>query len=211
METEILHAANTGAAAAGTIERAAALLNEGKLVVFPTDTLYGLGAAVFNEAAVAALYQVKGRSLEKGIPVLLADREHLHLVARDIPDTALALSERFWPGPLTIIVPRRADLPQTVSPNANVAVRIPDHEVARALIRAAGGALATTSANLSGAPAACTAQEALQMLQGRVAAVVDGGPAPQGMASSIIDCTVDPPQIVREGALAADRLSVTTR
>lgn len=201
MKTEHLYAGQSG-----SIERAAGMLSEGKLVAFPTDTLYGVGADAFDETALAALFQVKGRSLEKGIPVLLADREHIDLVARKIPPYASELIERFWPGPLTLVVPRRMDLPANLSPNSNIAVRMPDHDVARALIRAAGGAVATTSANLSGAPAARDAGEALRALHGRVAAVVDAGPAPHGIASTIVDCTVDPPQILRRGALSAGEL-----
>ena len=203
MTTEHLYAANSG-----SIERAARMLSESKLVVFPTDTVYGVGADAFDETALIALFQVKGRSLEKGIPVLLADREHIDLVARELSPYASELVERFWPGPLTLVVPRRMDLPANLSPNSNIAVRVPDHDVARAIIRAAGGAVATTSANLSGAPAARDAEEALRALQGRVAAVVDAGPAPLGIASTIVDCTVEPPQILRRGALSAEELKV---
>ncbi|HZD11708.1 MAG TPA: L-threonylcarbamoyladenylate synthase [Candidatus Binatia bacterium] len=204
MITEHLHANDPG-----TIERAAALLKQGKLVVFPTDTLYGVGANALDEAAVGALYHAKRRPLEKGIPLLLADREHVKLVARAVPQRAQELLERFWPGPLTLIVPRRAGLPSNLSPNENVAVRIPDDDVARAIIRTAGGALATSSANLSGAPPARNAEEALQALQGAVAAVVDGGPATHGVASTIVDCTVEPPRILRQGALSPAALGLT--
>lgn len=205
MKTEFLHAADSG-----VIERAASMLSAGNLVVFPTDTLYGVGANTFDESALAALFEVKARMLEKGIPVLLADHEHIELVAREIPAYAIELAERFWPGPLTLIVPRRRDLPPNISPNENIAVRVPKHDVARAIILAAGGAVATTSANLSGDPPARDAVEALQALQGRVAAVVDGGPAQHGVASTIVDCTVDPPRILRPGALSAEELRAPT-
>lgn len=203
MRTEHLTAKDSG-----TIERAADLLKQGQLVVFPTDTVYGVGADTFDEAAIESLYRVKERSLEKGIPVLLADGKDVHKVAREIPASAQLLLERFWPGPLTLIVPRRDSLPPNISPNNKIAVRIPDNDVARSLIRAAGGALATTSANRSGDPPARDASEALRALEGRVAAVVDGGTVDHGVPSTIVDCTVEPPQILRQGALKAVALAL---
>jgi len=202
MRTEYLYANDSS-----TIARAAALLKAGHLVVFPTDTLYGIGAAAFDEAAVAALYRVKDRPLEKGIPILLAEREDIYQVARELPRSAQELLDRFWPGALTLIVPRHPNLPPNLSPNDNVAVRVPDDDVARAIIHGAGGALATSSANLSGAPAARDANEALRAFRGLVAAVVDGGPAPSAVASTIVDCTVDPPQLLRQGVLSAEALT----
>lgn len=193
-----------------TIEHAAALLRAGGLVVFPTDTLYGLGADPFNAAAINALYRVKERAYEKGIPVLLADFKDIDNVASNIPAIAHNLLERFWPGPLTLIVPRRNTLPGNISPDENLAVRIPDNDVARAIIRAAGGALATTSANRSGEQPARNATEALRALEGLVAAVVDGGPVVVGAPSTIVDCTIDPPRILREGPLEATDLSLGT-
>jgi len=192
----------------GTIERAATLLGQGHLVVFPTDTLYGIGACAFDERAIAALYRVKGRPSAKGIPVLLADHEDVQKVAREIPPRAQALLDRFWPGALTLIVPRRTDLPANLSADDTIAVRIPDNEVARAIIRQAGGAVATSSANFSGAPPARDGDEAIQTLQGLVAAVVDGGPVEHGVASTIVDCTASPPVLLRSGALSAAALSL---
>lgn len=203
MRTEQLNANDPS-----TIEHAAALLRRGKLVVFRTDTVYGVGATAFDEAAVDALYHVKDRPLEKGIPILLADSDDLLKVAREIPPHAQILLDCYWPGPLTLIVPRRESLPSNISPNENIAVRIPDDDVARALIRAAGGALATSSANRSGEPPARTAAEARQTLDGRVAAVVDGGEVQHGVPSTIVDCTVDPPQVLRQGALSAAALAL---
>ena len=205
MRTEQLYVTEPGA-----IERAATLLEQGYLVVFPTDTVYGIGAAAFDESAIAALYRVKGRPSEKGIPILLADREDVHKVARDIPPRAQALLDRFWPGALTLIVPRRTDVPANLSPDETIAVRVPDNEIARAIIRQAGGAVATSSANLSGAAPARDGDEAMQALQGLVAAVVDGGPVEHGVASTIVDCTVTPPAVLRSGALSAAALSLDT-
>lgn len=191
-----------------TVDRAAALLLDGKLVVFPTDTVYGLGAHAFKERAIVALFQVKGRSLEKGIPILLADAADLDKVAQNVPPVAEELMARFWPGPLTLIVPRHSRLPDNLSPDENIAVRVPDNRIARAIIAAAGGAVATSSANRSGEAPAREAQEALRTLSGLVAAVVDGGPAAHGKPSTIVDCTTAPPEILRVGALDPAALSL---
>lgn len=203
MKTELMDATQPGA-----VDEAASLLREGRLVIFPTDTLYGIGADAFNAEAIAALYQVKQRPRTKGIPILLADPDDLEKVAEALPRRAQPLIERFWPGPLTLVVPRRPALPSNISPNENVAVRIPDHAVARALIRAAGGAVATSSANKTGNPPALDAPEAMAALAGSAAAVLDGGPVVYGAPSTIVDCTADPPRILREGPLSADTLSL---
>jgi L-threonylcarbamoyladenylate synthase len=205
MKTELLLASESQ-----TIERAAAHLRAGRLVVFPTDTLYGVGADAFSENAIAALYRAKGRSFEKGIPILLADTTDIEKVAENIPAVAHKLLDRFWPGPLTLIVPRRSTLPPNISPNENIAVRLPDSAIARSIIRAAGGALATTSANRSGERPAHNAAEARKALDGLVAAVVDGGPVAVGIPSTIVDCTGESPRILRQGPLAAAALSLDT-
>jgi L-threonylcarbamoyladenylate synthase len=196
MKTEFLDANEREA-----IGRAAVLIDAGQVVAFPTDTLYGVGVNPFDAAAIERLYIVKGRSLDKGIPILLADEADLARVAVNIPDLAYRLIAAHWPGPLTLIVPKHPDLPANISPNENIAVRIPDHEVGRELIRQAGGCVATTSANLSGEPAATTAVEAYDALQDMIAAVLDGGPVAHGLSSTILDCTVDPPVVLRPGPL----------
>ncbi|HSM57631.1 MAG TPA: L-threonylcarbamoyladenylate synthase [Candidatus Sulfomarinibacteraceae bacterium] len=203
MKTEVIPAA-----AYGALENVAALLKAGQLVVFPTDTLYGVGVSAFEETAIKRLYEVKERPLSKGIPILLGDTDDVDKVARSFPTIARSLMERFWPGALTIIVPRRPDLPPSLSPNENIALRIPDSEVARAIIRHAGGAVATTSANRSGEAPARNAQEALSALGGLVAAIVDGGPVAHGVPSTIVDCTTTPPRILRRGPLSAADLSL---
>jgi L-threonylcarbamoyladenylate synthase len=190
------------------IAEAADWLRRGYPVVFPTDTVYGVGVTPFEQAAVERLYAVKGRPASKGIPILLADPVYLGLVAAAIPPDAQSLIERFWPGPLTLIVPRAPGLPDLISPNDNIAVRIPDHEVARALIREAGGAVATTSANLSGREPARTGEAALAELGGLVAAILDDGPSPGDRPSTIVDCTGARPVIVRPGPLSAADLSL---
>ena len=190
------------------IPAAADLLRRGLPVVLPTDTVYGVGVLPYDAAAVDRLYAVKGRPAEKGIPILLGDVADVAHVAGIIPPAAAALMAHFWPGPLTLIVPRRPELPANLSPDDTIAVRVPDHALARALIRAAGGAVAATSANVSGQPPARAADEALAALDGRVAAVLDDGPSPGGMASTVVDCTVDPPVVRRAGPLTAADLGL---
>lgn len=200
------HYLRTGRPAA--IIEAAACLHRGLPVVFPTDTVYGVGVMPFDEAAIERLYAVKGRPADKGIPILLSDPIHLERVARMVPPVAQSLIERFWPGPLTLIVPRAPGLPELISPNDTIAVRIPDHEVARALIREAGGAVATSSANLSGQEPAHTGEAAMAALQGLVAAVLDDGPTPGSRPSTIVDCTSMQPVVLREGPLSAADLGL---
>jgi len=191
----------------GAIEAAAESILKGHLVIFPTDTVYGVGADPFNTKALTRLYQVKKRPIEKGIPILLADLDDLVKVTCEIPPSAAVLITHHWPGPLTIIVPKHSDLPAIISPNDGIAVRIPDNELARIIIRKAGGAVATSSANLSGHSPACTGKQAMAELGGRVAVLLDGGTCSGGSASTIIDCRGDIPFVIREGPISASEFS----
>ncbi|KPK02634.1 MAG: hypothetical protein AMJ56_20760 [Anaerolineae bacterium SG8_19] len=203
MQSKLLNADQTGA-----IEEAARLLKSGHLIAFPTDTLYGVGADILNAQAIQQLYVAKGRSLKKGIPVLLSDIGKLEDIVRQTPDFALSLAQKFWPGPLTLILPKQDHIPGIISPDDNVAVRVPDNDVARKFIRAAGGMVVTSSANRSGEPPALNAQEALAALGDSIAAVLDGGRVVLGVASTIVDCTISPPRILREGPLSTEDLSL---
>lgn len=189
------------------IAETAVFLHQGELVVFPTDTVYGVGVHAFNAPAILKLYAVKQRTLDKGIPILLADLDDIAKVASTIPAAAQVAIETFWPGPLTIIVPKHPDLPDCISPNEGIAVRIPANDAARALIRAAGGALATSSANLSGQPPASDGPTAFAELQGRIAAVLDDGPTPGNTPSTIVSYLGPTPVILREGPITATQLS----
>ena len=200
MKTEILSASSAEA-----IPRALAVLKEGKLVAFPTDTVYGIGALAFDGKAVESIYVAKDRPVEKAIPVLIGDSEDLEKVGVDIPASAHRLASRFWPGPLTILVPKRAGLPESVSATSTVGVRVPDHEVARALLRAAGP-MAVTSANISGGQSPVTAEEVYQQLAGRIDLILDGGKTPGGVPSTLIDCTSSELKILREGPLSLQEL-----
>jgi L-threonylcarbamoyladenylate synthase len=200
MNTEIILASSSDA-----ITRALKVLRSGGLVAFPTDTVYGVGALVFDGKAVESIYAAKDRPVEKAIPVLLGDAADVERVGTDIPSIARRLADRFWPGPLTILIPKRPDLPQAVSTTSTVGVRVPDDEVARALLRAAGP-MAVTSANISGAQSPSTAQEVYKQLGSRIPLILDGGRTPGGVPSTLVDCTTPELKVLREGPIALDSL-----
>ncbi len=179
----------------------------GELVAFPTDTVYGVGALCWEDAAVARLYVAKLRALDKAIPILLADMSDLALVAAELSPLCLRLAERFWPGPLTLVVPKAARVSSAVTAGGEtVAVRIPDLALTRALIRAVGAPLATTSANLSGAPSPVAAEEVAEQLGRGVAMILDGGRCPGGTASTVVDVTGPAPRILRAGPLTCEQI-----
>lgn len=180
---------------------AAQLLREQRLVAFPTDTVYGLGTLAFDGATVLKLYVAKDRPPEKAIPILIADIGDLDQIAIAVPPIAYRLMETFWPGALTIVVPKQPNIPAEVSPTNTVAVRMPDLDLARALMRLTGP-LAVTSANRSAGPNPRSAQEVLDQLEGRIDAIVDGGETPGGVPSTVVDCTQATPAILREGPWA---------
>lgn len=202
MKTETLPAAE--------IQHALELLQNGSIIAFPTDTVYGLGALAFNNAAIESIYTAKNRPIEKAIPILIADMDDLDQIAVDIPDMARILAARFWPGPLTCVVPKKQTLPAAVSATATIAVRIPNHPDARALLRAAGP-MAVTSANISGQPGPSTAQEVYDQLQGRIPLILDGGKTPGGIPSTLVDCTADEPHILREGPISLNEILIALK
>jgi L-threonylcarbamoyladenylate synthase len=182
------------------LDLAAQLLREHKLVAFPTDTVYGLGTLAFDGPTVLELYRAKERPPEKAIPILIAETIDLDQIAIEIPAIARTLMDRFWPGALTLVLPKQPRIPIEVSATNTVAVRMPDLELARALMRLTGP-LAVTSANRSAGPNPRTAQAVLDQLDGRIDAIVDGGPTRGGVPSTVLDCTSSPPIVLREGAL----------
>jgi L-threonylcarbamoyladenylate synthase len=184
------------------IQRAVAVLRRGGVVAFPTDTVYGLGAHSAMATAIEKLFQVKERERLKAIPLLIARVEDLANVAVQIPEIAWRLAGRFWPGPVTLVVPKAATVLDVLTGGAPaVAVRIPAHDLALQLITALGAPLAATSANLSGRPEAGTAEEVREALGERVRLILDGGRCPGGVASTVVDVTTDPPSVRRRGAL----------
>ena len=200
MKTEVMSASSRDA-----IPRALEILKGGGLVAFPTDTVYGVGALAFDGKAVESIYGAKDRPTEKAIPVLIGDKDDLEEVGIHIPASAHKLAFRFWPGPLTILVPKRADLPESVSATATVGVRVPDHNVARALLRAAGP-MAVTSANISGRQSPVTAEEVYEQLGGRIDLIIDGGQTPGGVPSTLVDCTMSELKVLREGPVSLEDL-----
>jgi L-threonylcarbamoyladenylate synthase len=198
------------AASPGVIERASKLLHEGELIVFPTDTVYGIAAAVDRPEAVARLYVAKGRPLDRPIPVLISDFAQVQRLAPHADARLERLLRRYWPGGLTVVLEAAGWLPrEIVGDTGHVGLRIPDHPLALALIEAAGGALATTSANRSGEPAATNASEAFDALAHQAALVIDDGPSPGGVNSTVIAVDGGRISILREGAITAGELPET--
>ena len=189
------------------IDLALDVLNNSGLVAFPTDTVYGVGALVYDGAAVESIYIAKNGPTEKAIPVLIADAEDMDKVGMDIPDIARRIAARFFPGPLTCIIPKQPTLPSAVSATSTVGVRAPDHDVARALLRAAGP-MAVTSANISGQPSPSTAEEVFAQLNGRIELIIDGGKTPGGVPSTVVDCTSDEIKILREGPISLEEIKI---
>lgn len=183
------------------IARAADVLRHGGLVVFPTDTVYGVGALAWDVAAVQRIYTAKERPPDKPLQLMLARVEDMDAVAEVTP-IARALAERFLPGGLTLVLRRKPNVPDAVTAGGEtVAVRVPDHPIVRALVEALGAPLAATSANRSGEPAPVDAEGARAQLGSRVEFVLDGGRCPQAKESTIVDVTTSPPQVLREGAV----------
>ena len=200
MKTEVLSANSPQ-----TISVALQILHSGGLVAFPTDTVYGVGALAFDEKAVESIYAAKERPVEKAIPVLIGDQADLGKVAEDIPILATKLIARFWPGPLTVLVPKKPSLPVVVSATSTVGVRVPDHAVARSLLNLTGP-MAVTSANISSQPSPTTADEVYQQLGSRIPLIIDGGRTPGGVPSTLVDCSGSEIQILREGPISREQL-----
>lgn len=184
------------------IEEACQVLAGGGLVAFPTDTLYALGADALEERAVERVFLAKGREPEKPITVLIADLEMAASLVEEIPPIARKLSARFWPGPLTLILKARSELPSTLTAGTGrIGIRVPGLPLARVLIQGTGRPLTGTSANLSGGKDPCEAQDVLRDLEGRIELILDGGPVPLGIPSTILDLVAEPPSLIREGAI----------
>lgn len=190
--------------ATGTdVERAVSVLRAGGLIGLPTETVYGLATDARNEAAVKRVFSTKGRPLGHPLIVHVADVEEARRWSSDWPSAAERLAVEFWPGPLTIIVRRHHDVLDVVTGGRDsVALRVPDHPLARSLLVAFGGGLVAPSANPFGKVSPTTAQHVVDDFGGAVDYVLDGGPCAIGLESTIVDCSVDPPQILRPGAIS---------
>ena len=181
-------------------------IRRGGLVVFPTDTVYGVACDPYNVSAINRLYLAKSRDRLKALPLLLAGPDAITKVASEVPLAAARLAAQFWPGALTLVVPRAAGLPAELGGGDSIALRVPDHDELRDFLQICGGALATSSANLSGEPDALTAAQAAGYLGHHAALVVDGGRTLGGVPSTVVNCTVEPPAILRQGAISAESI-----
>ncbi|MBM4462493.1 MAG: threonylcarbamoyl-AMP synthase [Chloroflexi bacterium] len=189
------------------ISRAAEIIRAGGLVAFPTETVYGLGADALNSRAVKKIFVAKGRPLDNPIIVHIAESGQLKVLADSVSAEAVALAERFWPGPLTLVLKKSARVPDTVTAGQHtVAVRMPGSNVALALIRASGVPIAAPSANLSQRPSGTTGRHVFQDLAGRIDLVLDAGPVEIGVESTVLDISTQPPTILRPGAVTVEDL-----
>jgi L-threonylcarbamoyladenylate synthase len=189
------------------LEEAAALVMAGEIVAVPTDTLYGLAADPFSTAAVARVFAAKGRTAERALALIAADIAQIEDRLGPLSPEARRLAAAFWPGPLTLLVPRPATMPDTVTGGlAQVGVRVPAHAVARGLCRASARPLTATSANPSGAPAPADPGDVAQALNEAVALLLDAGPAPGGPPSTIVDVSAGTVRLVRPGAVPWDEV-----
>ncbi len=189
------------------IEKIASFIKNGEVVALPTETVYGLAADAFNVNAVKKIFEAKGRPSDNPLIVHIAKLEDLYLLAREVPEKAIELAEKYWPGPLTVILPKKECVPDEVSGNLpTVAVRFPSHKVAQAIIEAAGTPLAAPSANISGFPSPTCFQYVEDDMTGRVSAIVDGGDCECGIESTVITLATNPPTLLRPGAVTAEQL-----
>lgn len=193
--------------AEGAIERALDVLRRGGVVAMPTDTVYGIGADGFDAAAIDKLFVAKDRPANKAIMLLLGDETDIEKAAGFVSPTARRLAETFWPGGLTLIVTGRDELPRNLcAENGTIGLRLPNSTVVRRLVRGFGRPLAVTSANRSGGANPQTAEMVLTALDGRIDLILDGGPTPQNVPSTILDCTIEPPRVLREGAIQVTKI-----
>ena len=189
------------------IEQAGKIIRQGGLVAFPTETVYGLGANGLDAMAVGLIFKAKGRPADNPLILHIADREELASLVREVPTWLEPVLDQFWPGPLTVVLPRATCVPDIVTAGLDsVAVRLPSSAVARALIRSAGVPVAAPSANLSGRPSPTTAAAVMADMDGRIELVLDGGACEVGLESTVLDCTSVIPTILRPGGVTQEML-----
>ena len=207
MNTEIL-STHTPALFAAAVQRAAELLRAGEVVALPTETVYGLAANALDEKAVAKIFAIKGRPANNPIIVHVADNEMARRCVGHWPELADKLSQSFWPGPLTLVLPRAKIIPDNVTAGgATVGVRWPGHPFIQAVIRECGFPLAAPSANLSNQISPTNAEHVRQQLGGKISLIVDGAQAQVGIESTVLDLSVSPPQVLRPGMIHAEALA----
>jgi L-threonylcarbamoyladenylate synthase len=185
------------------VNQAVDVLRGGGIIAYPTDTVYGLGADIYNDEAVARVFHIKERPLNQPLPVLIADSRQVELLTGDLSRATQLLMKKYWPGGLTIIVNKSSDFNSLVlAGGAKIGIRMPDHDITRAVIRELGRPIVGTSANLHDRPAALTASEVSDQLGNRVDFILNGGRCPGGKESTVIDLTIEPPAILRRGMIA---------
>lgn len=189
------------------IPLAAQILLQGELVAFPTETVYGLGAPIFHPGTISKIYTAKGRPSDNPLIAHIASLSQVEQIARDIPPEFYLLAKAFFPGPLTIVLKKHSSVPSVVSGGLDtIAVRMPSHPLALALIEAVGQPLVAPSANLSGKPSSTTAQHVAADFKGQIGAVIDGGKTEYGMESTVISLVADTPRLLRLGALSKEAI-----
>lgn len=189
------------------MQEAGEVIRRGGLVAFPTETVYGLGGDAMNPQASSRIYAAKGRPSDNPLIVHIADLQDLEQIAASVPQDAYALAERFWPGPLTMILAKKDSVPrETTGGLSTVAIRMPDHPIALELIRAAKTGIAAPSANLSGRPSPTSAEHVREDLDGRIDMILDGGPSKIGLESTIVDLSTNLPMILRPGYISIDAI-----
>jgi L-threonylcarbamoyladenylate synthase len=192
------------------VKYAADQIRSGEVLGMPTDTFYGLAADPFNLRAVERVYDIKTRSRHKPLSLLIESTDQAEELAKKLPEEFYALARKFWPGPLTLIVKAGSRLPLKVTANTgNVALRVPNAEIPRAVVAAAAIPITATSANLSGASECTSAEQVREQLKGRISIIVDGGDSPRDVASTIVDLSDETVRwrIIREGAIPSDAIS----
>lgn len=189
------------------IGEACSLLNSGQIVAFPTETVYGLGANAFDRKAIAKIFVAKNRPADNPLIVHISNQKQLGNIIKNVPAKARQLMDSFWPGPLSLVLPKHENIPSITTGGLDtVVVRHPKHPIAQALIQAAGFPIAAPSANLSGKVSPTTAEHVLEDLSGRIPLIIDGGPSTYGIESTVIDCTTDPFVILRPGSITYEQL-----
>ncbi len=190
------------------LQTALELIKADGVIVMPTDTVYGVGCDAWSDAGIQRLYDLKHRSLGKSIPILIGSIRQLELVANAVPFAAQRLAEKFWPGALTLVLPKHAGLPGTISTDDTIGVRYPNHPFTAALLEASGP-MAVTSANLSGMPNTTTAAQVREQLSESIDLLIDGGETPGPVPSTVVDCTRSAPRVLRVGLIGVEEIRKT--
>jgi len=184
------------------IDRAVKILREGGVIAYPTETFYGIGADAENEEAIEKIYMIKGRSFNKPVPVIIGKQNNVIKYAKDIPETGRKLMDRFWPGALTLLFEASHNVPQKLTAGTGkIGIRLSSNIIVTSLAKTLSRAITATSANLSGQKECSSVDDVIDSLGDRVDAIIDGGQTPGALGSTIVDVTIDPPVIIREGVI----------